>query len=522
MTGPVNGFARVRRRGSADPERIVVVGYGPAAHRLVERLGHHGGAGPVTVLGAEPEPAYNRPLLTHVLDGSLPADALRLPEPPPGTVVRLGVRAVALDRRRRLVHTDDGERHPYDRLVLATGATPLVPGLPWARGADGRLTEGIRALRTLADGTLLDARGTAVAVIGGGVLAVEAALALRRRGRPVTLVHRGPYPLDRHLDPRGGDTLTARLRALDVDVRAGRSVVARAPGALVLDDGSRTDADEVLLCLGARPRVALARSAGLAVRTGVLVDHRLRTSAARVHALGDCAEPLDATEPAGRVPAGGFAAAWDQAETLAVLLTGGRVRPDGSRRVLRLKAEELDLMRVGTPEGAEETVVLGDAGRGRYARLSLAGGRLTGAELIGLGRAAADVVRLHERGGTVPADRLALLLGGPPGYAAGPPPGTALVCHCNNVTGDALAAAWRAGARTGEALAAATRAGTGCGGCRDEVRDQCAAWAAEAETGTGAEPRTGTAAAEEAEQAEQAEARAGATAAGRPREAGQR
>ncbi|MFF4582523.1 (2Fe-2S)-binding protein [Streptomyces sp. NPDC001389] len=125
------------------------------------------------------------------------------------------------------------------------------------------------------------------------------------------------------------------------------------------------------------------------------------------------------------------------------------------------------------------TVVLGDAAAGRYTRLSLRSGRLTGAVLVGLHRAAAGVVRLHQRGEPVPVDRLALLLGETPAYAAGPPPGTALVCHCNHVTGDALAAAWRAGSRTAAALAAATRAGTGCGGCAEEVRARCAAWAAE-------------------------------------------
>lgn len=384
-----------------------------------------------------------------------------------------------------MVHTDDGNPLPYDRLVLATGAAPVVPGLPWARSPDGRLLDGVRLLRTLADALPPGTDGTdgtdpwtgapaAVAVVGGGVLGVEAALALRRRGHRVALVHRGPYPLDRHLDARGGEALAGRLRALGVDLRPGRTVSSRGPGTLALDDGTAIDADQVLLCVGARPRVGLARAAGLAVRTGVPVDHLLRTSAARVHALGDCAEPLDGggrgpfggSGPTGRVPAGGFEAAWEQAERLAVLLTGGAGgaggragRLSGDRGVLRLKAEELDLMRVGTPAGTDATVVLADAARGRYARLSLSGGKLTGAELVGLGRAAADVVRLHERGVPVPADRLALLLGRDPGYAAGPVPGTAVVCHCNNITGDALAAAWDAGSRTPEALGAATRAG---------------------------------------------------------------
>ncbi|MFJ7209396.1 FAD-dependent oxidoreductase [Streptomyces sp. NPDC098789] len=480
---------------------IVVVGYGPAAHRLVERLAHHGSIAPVTVLGAELEPAYNRPLLTAVLDGSLPAGSLRLPAPPPTTVVRLGVRAVTLDTRGRRVHTDDGDRVPYDRLVLATGAAPVVPDLPWARRSDGRLVDGVRPLRTLADAdphgdgtdphtrTTARTTATASAVIGGGALGVEAALALRRRGHRVALVHRGPYPLDQHLDPRGGAALVGRLTALGVDVRTGRTVRSRAPGLLTLDDGSPVDADQVLLCVGARPRTDLARAAGLAVAAGVLVDHLLRTSDARIHAIGDCAEPLDGggpfdrggplvgPGPTVRAPAGGFASAWEQAEALAVLLTGGRTPPpSGPRGVLRIKAEELDLMRVGTPTGADETIVLGDAARGRYARLSLRGGRLTGAETIGLGRAAADVVRLHDGRTPVPADRLALLLGRTPAYAAAPRPATAVLCHCNTTTGNALAAAWRAGARTPEALGEATRAGTGCGGCRADLRDLCEAW----------------------------------------------
>ncbi|MGE7391058.1 NAD(P)/FAD-dependent oxidoreductase [Streptomyces sp. NPDC004126] len=476
-----------RAPGPGRAERIVVIGYGPAAHRLVEGLHRHGAHGRVTVLGAEPEPAYNRPLLTAVLDGTLPARALRLPEPPPGTVLGLGVRAVSFDPRRRLVRTADGDAHPYDRLVLATGASPVPPGPGWTRGPDGRPAPGVRALRTLADGERIAGARGPVAVVGGGVLGVEAALALRRRGRPVALVHRGPYPLDRHVDPRAGEAVAGRLRNLAVDLRLGRTVAARDDGgaALALDDGSRVEAGEVLLCVGTRPRVGLARAAGLAVRTGVLVDHLLRTSAARVYAIGDCAEPLDggAHGPAGRVPAGGFSSAWEQAETLAALLTGGRIRYSGGQGVLRLKAPELDLLRVGTTAGAEETVVLGDAAAGRYARLSLRSGRLTGAVLVGFHRAAAGVVRLHQRGEPVPVDRLALLLGEPPAYEAGPPPGTALVCHCNNVTGDALAAAWRAGARTAAALAAATRAGTGCGSCAEEVRARCEAWAREEEAG---------------------------------------
>ncbi|CAM5723658.1 FAD/NAD(P)-binding oxidoreductase OS=Streptomyces fumanus OX=67302 GN=nasC PE=3 SV=1 [Streptomyces fumanus] len=392
-------------------ERIVVVGYGPAAHRLVERLGRHGHRGEVTVLGDEPAGAYSRPLLTSVLDGTLTPGALALPAPPEGTHLRLGVTATAVDRHRRLVRGSDGRAYPYDRLVLATGAAPLVPDLPWARGADGRLTPGVRTLRTLAHCADLGS-GDPVAVVGGGPLAVEAALALRRRGRDVTLVHRGRYPLDRHLDARAGESLSARLRALDVALCTGRTAEARTGGKLRLDDGRWVAAGEVLLCTGVAPRTALARAAGLAVRTGVVVDDKLRTADPRVHALGDCAEP-----PGGTGPHFGHTAAWEQAEALAGLLAGGRDRYTAAGPVVRLKAPEMDLVWLGAPDGAEETVVFADAARRRYARLWLRDGRVRGAVLLGLGRAIAAVVRLYRRGEPVPADRLALLLGSPVEYA---------------------------------------------------------------------------------------------------------
>ncbi|MGW0736648.1 FAD-dependent oxidoreductase [Streptomyces sp. NPDC002851] len=452
-------------------ERVVVAGYGPAAHRLVERLAQHGHRGDVTVLGAEAEPAYQRPSLGLVLDGTLPAGALRLPAPPEGTRLRLGVAVTAVDRRRRLVHGSDGARYPYDRLVLATGAAPLVPALPWAHGPDGRLADGVTPLRTLSDCATLEP-STSVAVVGGGPLAVEAALALRRRGRDVTLVHRGPYPLDGRLEARAGELLAARLAALDVDLCLGRTAEAYQNGKLRLDDGRWVAADSVLLCTGAAPRVALARAAGLGVDSGVLVDEELRTDDPRVHALGDCAQPVGGTGPYG-----GHAAAWEQAEVLAVLLCGGTARYTGTLPLLRLKAREMDLVCLGSPDGAEETAVFHDAARGRYARLSLRDGRVCGATLLGLGRAIATVVRLHQRAEPAPADRLALLLGAPPDYARGELPADAVVCHCNNVTGEDLAAAWRAGARTVGELAARTRATTGCGGCGDDLRGWCSAYA---------------------------------------------
>ncbi|MFF5444587.1 FAD-dependent oxidoreductase [Streptomyces sp. NPDC012888] len=504
--------------GPRPDDRVVVVGHGPAAHRLVELLTRRGHRGRITVLGAEPVPAYTRPLLSAVLDGSLPGGALTLPAAG-AAVVHTGVRATRIDRECRLVHADDGSRHPYDRLVLAVGAAPVVPetvlpgqALPGhglaghgLHGPPGRTPPpGPGVLRTLAD--CLAVGPGPVVLIGGSLLAVEAGLALRRSGREVALVHRGGYPLDRYLDARAGGLLTARLTAAGLDLHLGRTVADHADGKLTLDDGQVVAAEQVLLATGVRPRTGLARRAGLPVAEGVLVDERLTTTDPRVYALGDCAQPATAATAgtsgrSGRsgtstasgspartsrgagapVPAGepfsGHATAWDQAAVLAELLSGGTARFTGSRAPVRLKARELDLVCLGSPEDAEETVVLSDAGGTRYGRLSLRGNRLCGAVLFGLGQAAATVARLYERDEPLPADRLALLLGSAPGYADAGPVGQGSVCHCNNVTGEDLAEAWRAGSRTPEALASATRATTGCGGCAGDVRRLCALFA---------------------------------------------
>ncbi|WP_055549484.1 NAD(P)/FAD-dependent oxidoreductase [Streptomyces sp. NBRC 110028] len=449
---------------------VVVVGNGIAAHRLVDRLHHHGHRGTVTVLGAEPVAAYNRVLLPSVLDGTLPARALALPGPPDGTVVRLGTRVTGIDRERRLAHASDGTSHPYDHLVLATGARPRIPAVPGLLTEAGRLADGVTPLRTVADCRRVT--GGQVAVVGAGVLGVETALALRRGGTRVTLVHPRPYPMNRQLDATAGAILARCLRDHGIRLEPSRQAVAYAPGTLTLDRGQTIGTDSVVVCAGVRPDIRIARAAGLAVGTGVVVDDTLTTDDPHIHAIGDCAEEH------GTVP-GLATTAWDQAERLAARLCGGRARPRASVPVTRLKAPGLDIAAFGPPGPAadvEETVTLQDPARGRYARLELRDQRLLGAVLVGYPQAIASLSTLGDQGLPVPTDRLAFLLG-TPAERHGPVevPDDAVLCHCNNVTKRALADSWRGGARDAAALAAATHATTGCGSCAGAVRDLCAA-----------------------------------------------
>ncbi|SFS80089.1 FAD-dependent oxidoreductase [Saccharopolyspora flava] len=448
--------------------RVVVVGNGPAAHRFVERLRALGHDGPVTVLGAEDRPAYNRVLLGSVLDGSLPPGAVSLPEL--DAEVHLGCAVTDIDRAQRAVRTEDGREFGYDALVLATGARPLVPEV---LGLDA---ERLTALRTLDDCARLDGVSGPVAVLGGGVLGVETARAMLARGCRVTLVHREQHLMERQLDEVGGRMLAERLTGLGVDVRLGVKAGSYRAPVLRLGDGEEVPAERVVACTGVWPEVTLAQRAGVSVNRGVVVDDRLRTSDEHIHAIGDCAEHRGGTP-------GLVGAAWEQAEVLAAHLSGRDAALPATRVVSRLKARGIDLVSVGSvgalSSADAEIVTLSDPARGRYAKLALHSGRISGAVLLGFPAAIAAVSQLHDRDLPMPADRLSLLLGTPaavPG-AQVELPEDAVLCRCNNVTKKSLITAWHGGARSVAELARATRATTGCGSCVDDVGRLCSSLA---------------------------------------------
>ncbi|MEH0843150.1 FAD-dependent oxidoreductase [Micromonospora sp. CPCC 205711] len=457
---------------------IVIVGYGMAGSRVAAELHARDGDRKVTVLGAEPHRAYNRIMLSTLLAGKIGEPDVELAEVAgQGVDVRTGVAAVAIDRAAREVRTDDGDRIGYDHLVLATGSRAVVPPLP---GLDpGDLPARVAAFRTLEDcrrilAAARDAR--TVLVLGGGLLGLEAARGLAARGLDVTVVHPMGHLMERQLDPAAGAVLAGTLAGLgirtELSVGASGVDVADDEVRLRLTDGRTLAADLLVLSCGVRPDTTLAASAGLAVEHGVTVDDRLRTDDEAISAIGDCAQH------AGTLT-GLVAPAWAQARVVAQLLTGedpaARYRPRPV--VTRLKAAGIDLAAMGDPtDGPGEELTFADPARGTYARLRIHDERLTGAILLGDNPAVGTVVQLFDRGGPVPADRRALLLGralgsGPAAPVESPAlmPDAATVCQCNDVSKGALVRCWRAGARTVDEVVATTRAGTGCGGCRDAV-----------------------------------------------------
>lgn len=478
--------------------RVVVIGFGMVAARFVEELVDRDKAGTfdVTVLGAEQHEPYNRVLLTDVVAGRASESALRLPRLARTDRVpvsaHLGIRAVHLDRAQRRVRGSDGVEHPYDILVLATGAVPRVPSIRGLGPAgSGTAPHGVHVLRSLDDALAIVAcsqtAATAV-VIGGGVLGVEAAVGLAGRGVPTTVIHPATALMERQLDTASSDALVRRLAALGVHTalsaateevltRHGRAIGVR------VDGGPVIPAELIVLSCGTIPETELAAAAGLAVARGVVVGDDLACPGdPHVFAIGDCAQP-----PGGAT--GLVAQGWDQARRLAVHLT--RAAQQGTTPgphapgaelgtdIVRVKGAGIDVVTMGQgaaeAHGPQDRVIrLSDPTAGRHVEVVLRDDRVVGATCVGAGQVGADLTVAYTRGTPLPADPAHLLLR-PVGPAAAPTsspthmPGSMTVCRCNGVTKTAIVACFAQGARTMTDIAAGTRATTGCGGCTEVV-----------------------------------------------------
>ncbi|MDP9181892.1 MAG: FAD-dependent oxidoreductase, partial [Actinomycetota bacterium] len=299
---------------------MVVVGNGMAGARVVEELLRREPGLDVTVFGAEKQAAYNRILLSDVLAGKRPAAdvALRSVD---GAVRRLGTEVVGIDRAAKAVHTADGAATEYDSLVLATGSLPVVPPVHGIAGPDGKLLDGVFVFRTLEDCAAIAARAKRskrAIVVGGGLLGLEAARGLLQHGLNVQVVHGMGHLMDLQLDGPGGAILRRSVEKLGVGVHLGsfasRVLGTRSVTGVGLADGREVHGDLVVLACGVRPQVDLARSSGLALERGILVDDELRTSDDDVYAIGECAQHRG--EVYGLV-----APAWEQAAVVADVIT---------------------------------------------------------------------------------------------------------------------------------------------------------------------------------------------------------
>ncbi len=478
----------------SDVAHVVVVGHGMVGHRFVEALTARDDAGrfEVTVLSEEERPAYDRVALSSFFDGADEA-ALRLPplSGAPRVDLRLGVGAASLDAGRKVVVTSDGESIGYDELVLATGSYPFVPPVP------GHDAPGCFVYRTLDDLEAIRAAATAATgpgtpagvVIGGGLLGLEAANALRLLGLAPHVVELAPHLMAVQVDAGGGALLGRLVSGLGVTPHCGSALVrvvtdagsGRAAG-VELADGTFIDAGIVVFAAGVRPRDQLARAAGLALgpRGGVAVDESCRSvSDPRVWAVGEVAA-------LGGQVFGLVAPGYAMAETAADRLLGGPATFPGADLSTKLKLLGVDVASFGDAHGRTPgalAVVLNDPVRQAYGKLVVSDDARTLLGGILVGDASRYALLRPLVGSPLPADPAALLApegadGGMAGAGGGLAalPDSAQVCSCNAVTKGTLRAAIEDGAASDvPGLKACTRAGTGCGSCVPALRQLLAA-----------------------------------------------
>jgi nitrite reductase (NADH) large subunit len=457
-------------------EHLVVVGNGMAGCRAIEELlARDAGRYRITIFGAEPHVNYNRIMLSPVLAGEKSFGDIVINGhdwyADNGIQLIANDPVVAIDRAAKTVSSRSGHTLSYDRLMIATGSDPFIIPVP------GKDLPGVISFRDMKDVDTMvaaaEAGGDAV-VIGGGLLGLEAAHGLTLRGMKVTVLHLPGTLMERQLDEAAGWLLKTALEA------RGQTILTQADTAEIfgdgkvegirLKDGREIPASLVVMAVGIRPAVALARDAGLDIGRGIKVDDHMVTSDPSILAVGEC------VEHDGNIY-GLVAPLWDMCRSLADGLVGKANPYRGSVTSTKLKVAGLDVFSAGDFSGGGggcEDIVLRDASRGIYKRLILQDDRIVGAVLYGDTADGGWYFDLLKKGETVADIRDLLIFGqafASGGGAADPKAAVAAlsddteICGCNGVTKGKVVGCIKAGAGTLDAVRATCKASASCGSC---------------------------------------------------------
>jgi nitrite reductase (NADH) large subunit len=461
---------------------VVVIGNGMVGHRFCERLVAFDAERTFKIVTfcEEPRPAYDRVNLTKYFTHRSP-DKLALASPAwyeeNGISLFVGDRAIEIDRAARVVRSACGREVPYDSVVLATGSVPFVPPVP---GVDKK---GVFVYRTIEDLEAMIAFGKSTrraAVIGGGLLGLEAAKAAFDLGLETHVVEFAPRLMPRQVDDAGSRVLVGKINALGVQVHLEKNTKeilgnGRVEG-MAFTDGGKLDVEMVVISAGIKPRDDLARACGLMVgqRGGVVVDDFLRTSDPDILAIGEVA--LHGTMIYGLVAPG-----YEMAEIAAANLVGQIRQFKGADLSTKLKLMGVDVASFGNCFADEKTaraITVDDPFSGSYKKLlfSYDGTRLLGGILVGDASEYAHLSMLAKSGQSLAMPPRELLLGRgepkSPGGMITAIPNDTQVCSCNNVSKSQICDAIRDKNLTSvEEIKLCTRAGTGCGGCLPLVTD---------------------------------------------------
>ncbi len=466
-------------------EKLVLIGNGMAGMRTVEELlALNPERYEITVFGAEPHGNYNRIMLSPVLAGEKTVEQIMINDPhwytERGITLHVGKEIVEIRRARREVIAADGTRAEYDRLLLATGSNPFM--LP----VSGNELEGVIGFRDIKDvDTMLAAAhsGRHAVVIGGGLLGLEAASGLAKHGMDVTVVHLLDVLMERQLDPVAATMLRASLEERGLRFMMGAQTEAILGDTRVervrFKDGIELPADLVVMAVGIRPNLALAKKAGLHCERGIVVNDTMQTYDPRIYAVGECVQHRGQTY-------GLVAPLWEQARVCANHLAHhGIARYLGSVTSTKLKVTGIDVFSAGDFNGGEgcEEIVLRDRGRGVYKKLVVKDNRVRGAVMYGDTTDGAWYFQLLRESTDVSAFRDAILFGqahlGDAGHGGNnvmAMADEAEVCGCNGICKGAIVKAITDKKLfTLDEVRTHTKASASCGSCTGLVEQILAA-----------------------------------------------
>ncbi|WP_256077982.1 nitrite reductase large subunit NirB [Massilia sp. YIM B04103] len=456
--------------------KIVVIGHGMVGHKFLECLAESGAQQlDVTVLCEEPRPAYDRVHLSEFFAGKS-AEDLSLVKPGfferKDMALKLNARAVAVDREARTVTTNGGETLAYDKLVFATGSFPFVPPLPGKERKDCFVYRTIEDLEAMLE---CGQRSRSGVVIGGGLLGLECAKALRDMRLETHVVEFAPRLMAVQVDDGGGRILRSRIEELGVTVHTGKNTLEIVDGEngthrMNFADGSHLDTDMIVFSAGIRPRDYLARECGLEIgaRGGIAIDDACLTSDPDVYAIGECAQW------SGQV-FGLVAPGYDMARVAARHIAGQQAVFGGADMSTKLKLMGVDVASIGDPHGKHEgcrSYQFTDERKQVYKKIVVSdcGKYLLGGVLVGDAGEYGSLLQMMLNKIELPEAPEFLILPqsdgkAKPGLGVEALPAAAQICSCNDVSKGALCEAVAGGATSIGALKKCTGAGTSCGGC---------------------------------------------------------
>ncbi|UQD51887.1 nitrite reductase large subunit [Bacillus methanolicus] len=459
-------------------KELVLIGNGMAGVKAIEEiLKIAKGQFEITIFGREPHPNYNRILLTKVLQGDTEIKDITMNDWDwyKENNIRLytGETVVKVDSEKKVVVTDSERTKSYDELIIATGSLPSMLPIP------GVEKEGVVSFRTIDDCQKIiefSKRYKKAVVIGGGLLGLEAASGLLKLGMKVDVVHKSEYIMQKQLDPTGSKMLQKELEQLGINFLLGKDTkeiigTSRVKG-IQFKDGTKLEADLVVMAVGIRPNVELAKESGLAVNRGIIVNDYLQTSIPHIYAVGECAEHE------GNVY-GLVAPLYEQAKVLAEHICGVEAKPyKGSVLSTQLKVSGVEVFSAGdfTEGGDKKAIKIFDEQDRIYKKIVLRGNQIVGAVLFGDTKDGNRLFSMIKKGtdislttkvsilqpiGEEVSDSLVASMGA-----------EEIICGCNGVTkGAIIQAIHEHGCSSVDEIKACTSASRSCGGCKPLVAD---------------------------------------------------